>query len=172
MANRSKPACRALLLCLSLCAAAQAAEVPEALKPPAGQTLAFTWQASGVQIYLCQAKKDDPSAAEWVFQAPEAQLGDASGKPAGKHYAGPTWEALDGSKIVGEVKAKEAGRSPGSIPWLLLAVKSEAGKGVLSGIKSIQRLDTVGGAAPQTASKEQVGQTARVPYTASYAFYR
>jgi hypothetical protein len=145
--------------------------IPEALKAPADQVLALELQANGVQIYECRASKDDPARFEWVFKAPEANLLDASGKPAGKHYAGPTWEAPDGSKVVGEVKAKDTSRSAGSIPWLLLGAKSVSGDGLFGRVKSIQRLNTTGGAAPASASPAQAGQEARVPYTATYLFY-
>jgi len=145
--------------------------IPEALKAPADQVLALELQATGVQIYECRATKDDPARFEWVFKAPEANLFDASGKLTGKHYAGPTWEAPDGSKVVGEVKAKDTSRAAGSIPWLLLGAKSASGHGVLGRVMSIQRVNTTGGAAPTSASQDQVGQEARVPYTATYLFY-
>jgi hypothetical protein len=33
-----------------------------------------------------------------------------------KHYAGPTWEAADGSKIVGKALANEPAPKAGAIP--------------------------------------------------------
>jgi hypothetical protein len=133
--------------------------------------LAFELQATGVQIYECRATKDDPSRFEWVFKAPEADLLDAAGKLVGRHYGGPTWEGADGSKVVGEVKAKDTSFSTGSIPWLLLGAKDTSGVGLFSSVKSIQRLNTTGGAAPAEATPAQAGREARVPYTATYAFY-
>ena len=145
--------------------------VPESLRAPSDQVLAFELQATGVQIYECRARKEDPAQFEWIFKAPEADLFDASGLLVGKHYGGPTWESADGSKVVGEVKAKDTSLSSGSIPWLLLGAKTTAGKGLFSPVKSIQRLNTVGGAAPASAGQAQAGQEARVPYTAIYAFF-
>ncbi len=145
--------------------------VPEALAVPAGQVLAFELQATGVQIYACKATRDEPTKFEWAFLTPEADLFDASGKLVGKHYGGPTWEGADGSKVVGEVRAKDTSFSTGSIPWLLLSAKATSGAGLFGSIKSIQRLNTTGGAAPMMASEAQAGQEARVPYTASYAFF-
>ncbi|MGD0586873.1 MAG: DUF3455 domain-containing protein, partial [Oryzomonas sp.] len=81
-----------------------ASAVPEALKPPAGQRLSLETVGIGVQIYECKPAKDDPKRYEWVFKAPEAELFDSAGKRIGRHYAGPTWEANDGSKVVGEIK--------------------------------------------------------------------
>ena len=35
----------------------------------------------------------------WTLKAPDAQLIDKKGKPFGKHFAGPSWQASDGSSI-------------------------------------------------------------------------
>ena len=75
--------------------------VPPSLQAPAGSTLYLEALASGVQIYECSRKPD--ATYEWTFKAPEATLTARSGQPLGKHYAGPTWEALDGSTTVGVV---------------------------------------------------------------------
>ena len=146
--------------------------VPENLKVPAGQTLSLVSPATGVQIYECGASRTDPTKFEWVFKAPEADLFDLSGKRIGKHYAGPTWESNDGSKVVGEVKARDDGPSASAIPWLLLSAKSTSGSGAFSRTQAIQRLYTVGGKAPAAAcGKGQLGKEARVPYKATYYFY-
>lgn len=146
--------------------------VPENLKVPATQKLTVAAQAKGVQIYECKASAADPTRFEWVFVAPEAELFDTSGKNIGKHYAGPTWESNDGSKVVGEVKARDDGPDANAIPWLLLNAKSTAGTGVFSKTQSIQRVKTVGGKAPAGGcDKAQVGKVARVAYQAMYYFY-
>jgi hypothetical protein len=146
--------------------------VPEALKVPADQVMSLATRATGVQIYECKPGKADPTRFEWVFKAPEAELMDGTGKRIGKHYAGPTWESDDGSKVVGEVKARDDGPDPGAIPWLLLGAKSNSGNGVFSETLTIQRIQTTGGNAPaEGCGQAQEGQQARVPYTASYLFY-
>jgi Protein of unknown function (DUF3455) len=145
--------------------------VPENLKPPQTEKVAFALAAKGVQIYQCSASKNDTTKFEWAFKAPEAELFDRNTTKVGKHYAGPTWESNDGSKIQGEVKAKGV-QSPQAIPWLLLGAKKTEGQGLFSPVKSIQRVDTVGGNAPQTGcDRTQTGKEIRVPYTASYYFY-
>src|SRR5689334_21720360 len=80
--------------------AALAVEAPEALRVPAGQQLAVEMAARGVQVYECFAA--DQGKYAWKLKGPSAELLDAQGRPAGKHYEGPTWEALDGGKVVGE----------------------------------------------------------------------
>jgi hypothetical protein len=145
--------------------------VPENLQPAPSQVLALEAHAVGVQIYTCVAAKAEGAAPAWSLKAPDAMLSDASGAAVAKHYAGPTWEAPDGSKVVGKAKAS-ATPSPGAIPWLLLDVKSTEGKGVFSNITAVQRVATEGGTAPQDGcTAASVGQEVRVPYQAVYRFY-
>ncbi|HEX6829857.1 MAG TPA: DUF3455 domain-containing protein [Burkholderiales bacterium] len=166
----------AALLSVGGCAsgpAVTAPEVPANLRPPASQVLFLEALASGVQIYECASKPDQPSSYEWAFRAPEASLTDPTGRHLGKHFAGPTWESTDGSSVVGEVKARDPGPNPSAIPWLLLGAKSTAGAGVLSKTTSVQRVTTVGGVAPaDPCGATNARQVARVPYTATYYFYR
>jgi hypothetical protein len=161
------------LTILSACATTQAPTppaVPDALRPPAGQAVYLEALATGVQIYECSRKAN--GSFEWAFKAPEAALADRAGHTLGKHYAGPTWESTDGSSVVGEVKARDAGPTPGAIPWLLLAAKSNNGSGVFASAKSIQRVSTVGGVAPKEPCAEtRLKEVARVPYTGTYYFY-
>jgi Protein of unknown function (DUF3455) len=158
---------------LAACASAPPASptVPPALQPPSDTKLSHEVLASGVQVYQCAQKAD--STYDWVFKAPEATLTAKSGAPVGKHYAGPTWEAVDGSMVVGEVKARDPGPSASAIPWLLLAAKSNSGTGIFANAKFIQRVATVGGIAPASGCTESgLKSEARVPYTATYFFYR
>jgi hypothetical protein len=149
-----------------------APNVPENLRVPDRLALSHEVSATGVQIYDCAASKTDPSKFEWVFRAPEADLFDKSGRIIGKHYAGPTWEANDGSKVAGDVKARDDGPDPNAIPWLLLVAKSASGTGTFGRTQSIQRVNTVGGKAPADGcGPAQAGAQARVPYKAVYYFY-
>jgi len=148
-------------------------DAPGNLRAPADQVVSVEALASGFQIYECQSKVDKPSTYEWTFVAPDAVLLDQSGRLLGRHYAGPTWESIDGSSVTGEAKARDPGSNPSSILWLLLTAKSTAGAGVFSATKSIQRLQTVGGVAPaEPCSAANAEQVAEVPYTATYYFYR
>ncbi|MGP8227877.1 MAG: DUF3455 domain-containing protein [Steroidobacteraceae bacterium] len=146
-------------------------EVPTVLQPPAGQILYLEALATGVQIYECAQKTD--LTYEWAFKAPEASLVSRSGHPLGKHYAGPTWESIDGSTVVGVIKARDPGPKNSAIPWLLLAVKATTGAGTFGTTKSIQRVATVGGIAPaEPCASSNLKQVAKVPYKATYYFYR
>jgi len=144
-------------------AASCPAGVPAALAPAADQTLAFALDADGVQKYACNG------AGAWAFVAPEAVLFQGN-QAFIHHYAGPTWEWLDGSTVVG---ARVAGATvdASAIPWLLLRVTNRnAIDGKMTGVTAIQRLVTTGGLAPAGACNP--GDAADVPYTAQYLFYR
>jgi hypothetical protein len=145
--------------------------VPASLGVPAGQSLVRTLWASGVQIYECR-KAADARFPDWVFVAPEATLADASGVPVGHHYAGPTWEAADGSKVVGVVRAKADAAQPGAIAWLLLDTHSTGKPGLFANVTAIQRVATEGGVAPASGcGTATLGKQVGVPYTAQYAQY-
>jgi len=93
-------------------------------------------RAVGVQIYECTQTSEDPARYEWTFKAPDAELFDSAGRKIGKHYAGPTWESNDGSKVVGEVKARYDGPDSNGIPWLLLSAKTTSGAGGEAGYRA------------------------------------
>jgi hypothetical protein len=145
-------------------------QVPDILKVPDGHTVILKALGKGVQIYECKATAADPGKFDWSFTTPEADLTNEKGEKIGKHYRGPTWEANDGSKVVGEKKA-EAPR-PGAIPWLLLEAKSKEGTGKFARVTYIQRVDTEGGVAPGCGCDQaHVKTEVRVPYSANYYFY-
>ena len=143
--------------------------LPASLAAPAGHGLAFELSAEGVQIYVCGGAA---GAFAWAFQAPEAKLVDFRGQPAGTHYAGPTWEGLDGSKVVG-AKVEGATPDPTAIPWLLLRAASNAGTGRMADVTFVQRIQTHGGLAPDGGcGASNVGVVVRVPYHATYCYHR
>jgi hypothetical protein len=149
-----------------------AVAVPEKLNPGAGQWLAMIVVARGVQIDECRPRKDQTGVYEWAFVAPEADLFDGRGTKVGRHYAGPHWEALDGSKILGTVRERVDAPVAGAIPWLLLTAKSVGPDGAFSRITSIQRVNTGGGALPTTDCSQATAATpARIDYTADYDFF-
>jgi len=143
---------------------------PSAVSPPAEARLLIRAVAEGVQIYTCAAQA---SGAAWTLKAPEAVLRDAAGKQViGKHFAGPSWQANDGSTVVGEVAARANAPRGDAIPWLLLRAKSHSGAGQFAEITFVQRIDTVGGQAPPGGCEPGTqGNEVRVPYSATYLFY-
>ena len=137
------------------------------LAPPQERPLLGKYAAKGVQIYVCSL---EGVANKWEFKALEAELTDAQGRLFARHYGSPTWEARDGSKIVGKVLANEPAPKAGAIPWLLLSTYS-SGSGVLAGVRFAQRVNTSGGVGP-TGACPTAGTERRVEYMADYIFYK
>ncbi len=155
---------------LALLAAVTHATAQErSIAPPPNAKLLLEAAAQGVQIYTCKQAND---GYHWVFIAPDAALFDTAGRQIGTHFAGPSWQLDDGSKIVGEVVAQAPAPEPHAITWLLLRVKAHDGHGLLSGVDLVRRIDTQGGAAPATiCDATQATTQARMRYTARYLFY-
>ena len=79
-----------------------------------GDEVVLRTSARGVQIYECRAVAGGSPA--WAFLEPRADL-FVGEHPVGKHFAGPTWEHSDGSRIVGKVVANLPAPDVGAIPW-------------------------------------------------------
>ena len=139
-----------------------AQNVPAALQPPKDETVLMQLVGKGKQIYVCQS-------SAWKLKGPDAQLYTTAGELVGHHFAGPTWEHKDGSRVVGKVVANAPSPDPDSIPWLLLDAASHDGKGAFSEVQSIQRLNTKGGVAPLGACTDN--RETAVPYEAVYNFF-
>lgn len=150
--------------------------VPAEIEAPASATPVLQLAARGTQNYKCQATTT--AGAEWKLVAPDAELfrsAEPAGTPAGKHGAGPTWTLTDGSGVKGDGAAAKKAASPesGSILWLLIPATSNGQPGALQGVTFVQRVGTHGGAAPATGcDAASVGAETKVPYTATYVFYR
>ena len=151
----------------SFCAAAQ--QAPKELRPPANEQFLLQVHAKGDQVYSCKA---DGAQFAWTLKAPEAQLFDKNGQSFGKHFAGPSWEASDGSRVTGKAVANTPSPDADSIPWLLVTVASRSGDGVLAQVTSIQRINTKGGKAPASGcDAAHDGQEYRASYSADYVFF-
>jgi Protein of unknown function (DUF3455) len=164
--------CLALLAICAAWPAAGADDIPASLRVAAGEVVTQKLHAAGVQIYVCNPAKDGAAGFEWALKGPEAELSDQAGNKIAKHYAGPTWEARDGSKVTGETIARADSPDAHAIAWLLLSVKSVSGSGIFASVRFIQRLFTVDGKAPpEGCNAAAAGREVRVPYSAEYWFY-
>jgi Protein of unknown function (DUF3455) len=158
----------ALLLMPGSVAGALAAEtpLPDAIAAP-GEAVVLSVHAEGAQVYECKAGSDGKSA--WAFREPIATL-LVDGKTVGRHYAGPNWEHIDGSAVVGKVTGNAPGASAADIAWLKLSVASQRGSGVLTGVTTVQRINTKGGKLDGACDK--AGTFSSAPYSADYVFLR
>jgi hypothetical protein len=89
-------------------------EVPSKIAVPAGNKLFLVGHAKGVQIYTCNG-----TGTGWGPATPDAKLVDDKGKFVANHFAGPTWQTKDGSKVVA-ARVNGVTVDTTAIPWLLL----------------------------------------------------
>ena len=147
-------------------AAAANAQIPDAVAAP-NEAVVATVHAEGAQIYDCKAGADGKLV--WQFREPIATL-LIDGKTVGRHFAGPGWELADGSAVTGKVAGRAPGASAKDIPLLKLEAVSHRGAGQLTGVTTIQRLNTKGGVIE--GSCEAAGTFLSVPYSADYTFLK
>ena len=151
----------------------EAPSVPPTIEVDEGHRVFLVGHAVGVQIYSCNATA---GAYAWGLVAPRADLYDERGKVIVTHFGGPSWQARDGSTIVGK-RVDGVTVDETAIPWLLLSATPAdpgADDGRLDGTKFIQRVATVGGMAPAaaTCNAGTVGTVEEIPYTADYYFWK
>lgn len=147
---------------------------PPEIRVEAGNKLFLVAHAEGVQIYTCKPTADGYA---WSLSGPRATLYDERGKVVATHYAGPAWEARDGSKVIGKLVRPAPITDRSAIPWLLLSANStSAGPdgARLAGTTFIQRLNTTGGVQPpaDACNASTATMTSEVAYTADYAFWK
>jgi len=143
----------------------------------------------GTQNYVCLPTASGGVA--WSLFTPEATLfNDAAGQVTTHFFSispksgqiRATWQH---SKDTSSIWAKLAEQSteapfvkPGAVAWLKLQQDGTrpgpTGGDKLTITTFVQRVNTVGGAAPETGCDQasQIGSKAFVPYTADYIFYK
>ena len=148
-----------------LAASATSAQIPDAVAAP-NEAVVATIHAEGAQIYDCKAGADGKLV--WQFREPIATL-LVDGKTVRRH-APAELELADGSAVTGKVAGRAAGATPKDIPLLKLEAVSHRRSGQLSGVTTIQQLNTKGGVVE--GSCEAAGTFLSVPYSADYTFLR
>jgi FtsP/CotA-like multicopper oxidase with cupredoxin domain len=143
--------------------------VPGQIQPDTDSNKVFLiGHGVGVQIYTC-------NGSVWSAAVPRANLYDDNGKLIISHFAGPSWQAADGSKAVGTVVNKVIVDET-AIPWVLLSATTTPGPDGdrLVDTTFIQRLYTTGGLTPPAAdcNAATANTVVEVPYTAEYVFWK
>ena len=142
------------------------AQLPDAIAALDAAPL-VTLHAEGAQIYECKTGSD--AKLTCTFREPIASL-MLDGRTVGRHYAGPTWEYVDGSSVQAKVVGNAPGATANDIPWLKLEVVERRGTGALAGADIIQQINTAGGVLH--GSCERAGSLRSVAYSADYVFRR
>ena len=174
--------------------------VPDNIKVPAGNKLFLVGHAVGTQNYVCvpsgtsvrfvlftpEATLFDEEGEQLTthYFSPNPQESNTDPKVISAHTIRATWQdSKDASTVWGMVKLGDSSTDsnyvePGAIPWLRVTIvghqEGPIGGDRLSGTTFIQRVNTHGGAAPSTGctSLGDLGNTAFVPYTTDYYFYK
>ena len=162
---------------------------PDLDEVPSSNKVVFVGHAIGTQNYVCL-----PSGAGVAYSlfTPEATLFAKNGQQLTTHFFSPnpeeegvvvraTWQDSHDSSIVwGKVTDSSTDANfvaPGAIAWLTVETagvqEGPLGRGQMTEITFIQRLNTVGGSAPATGCSvsTDVGRKAFVPYRADYFFF-
>ena len=128
---------------------------------------------NGVQKYICTASttgtKFSPPVPHVILLEGDRDEGDL----VAIHFAGPTWQALDGSTVVGDISTVQIAPAsdPDGVPWLRLNAKSNGGTGVLSRMAYIQQLYADGGKAPAGGCDQaHIQAEVLVEYSGQYFF--
>jgi len=174
--------------------------VPANIQVPAGNKLFLVGHAQGTQNYVCVpggtgvrfvlftpeatlfGEQGEQLSTHYFGPNPDELNTDP--RVLSDHPIRAAWQdSRDSSTVWGQVKPGNSSSDPayvepGAIPWLLVTIVGKqdgpTGGDRLSKTTFIQRLNTQGGAAPSTGctSSEDLGNTAFVPYTTEYYFYR
>ncbi len=174
--------------------------VPGNIQVPAGNKLFLVGHAVGTQNYVCvpsgagvrfalftpQATLFDEEGEELIthYFSPNPEEPNTDPKVISNYTIRAAWQdSKDSSTVWGKVNPGNSSSDsnyvePGAIPWLLVTIAGHqdgpTGGDRLSGTTFIQRLNTHGGVAPSTGctSLGDLGNTAFVPYTTDYYFYK
>ncbi len=185
----------ALTIALPLAAHAQTVTpppVPPGLEVEAPNQAFLLGRGVGTQNYVCQpASSLGLGRVAWTLFTPQATLFTDQGDQLTTHFFSPnpeeggtvvraTWEDSRDTSIVWARAIATAADPTGSgaIPWVLLKTAGTAvgpiGGNTFLGTTFVQRLNTVGGSAPETGCDipTDIGRKAFIPYTADYFFYK
>lgn len=173
MGNRSLLTAAVLALALPAAAAIpEPAGLAAGLRAPATEEPSFMLNGNGAYIYQCRQSPLDPNAYEWGFVAPDATLYDGSRTTARHATVGLYESASDRSSTSGVVRSSQSAGAT-NLPWVLIRAQPLSENGLFANVTSIQRVNTVGGAAPTTGcGPDNTGAEQRVDFRADYYFYK
>lgn len=170
--------------------------VPDTIKVEEPHKVFLVGHATGTQNYVClpcdPSTPNCPLGVAYKLFTPQATLFNDRGRQITTHFFSPNpfenglvraaWQhSQDTSAVWGQVTGSSSDPNfvtPGAIPWLRIqivgALAGPTGGDKLTKTTFVQRVNTVGGAAPSTACSlsADIGNQAFVPYTADYFFYK
>ena len=162
--------------------------VPTNIQVPEGNQAFLIGHGDGSQNYVCSPAKSLGQVA-WTLFTPQATLFDDDGGQLTSHFFSPnphevdtpvraTWRNSQDTSTVWAKANAQAIVNADAITWVLLEVVGKevgpTGGATLFGTTFIQRVNTIGGLAPETGcdTPADLGKKAFQPYTADYVFYK
>ena len=110
------------------------------------------------------------------LHAPRANLFDDNGRLIIAHFGGSTWQATDGSTVVGKAEASST-VDASAVPWLRLAATSTAAgprrlPALADHVHPTDRNHRWLAPAAAECNAARAGTVTEIPYTADYYFWQ
>ena len=138
--------------------------------PPDEASLRATYIGTGYQQFQCVA---DKRGYYWRFVAPEVVIRDATGNVFAQQGADFTFHAADGSSLKATISAADTSGSNSRMKNVLFEVIPRGNPtGTLSHFRWVKRTDAVGGIPLSPCRRNVLGTFLKVPFHATYAFFR
>jgi hypothetical protein len=115
-----------------------------------------------------------PGAGIWQAGGGLSEPGEQADEHSSSHIRlapGWVWRDQQGNAAVGIVEKTTPDPEDLSIPWTLFRVERPVDRGILSGIRYIQLVNTHAGGPPAKPPK-RAGEITKVPFYAQYLLYR
>lgn len=163
--------CRFFLFILPLiltgCSTLQ--NVLDPLSPSGDSSAAFVLTGKGVQQFQCTS---DAGGRYWKFITPQAQLTNDKGRVVARQSSDGSFFAEDGSMLASKIEKYAKESTAGNIRDLVYKTTHRGKPGLFSGITHVKRSNGQGGVPLTRCSPSQLGTTLKVPFTATFTFYR
>jgi hypothetical protein len=148
------------------------------IAPPPGHGRGLVLEGDGEHHYEAGETSGGQDKLVWELRYITANLSVAGAavpdeqRQAATVWLSPEqiWSASDGSTATGEVVKEFPAPGKTDAPWLLYRVTDASGGGILSGVRYVQRIFTIGGL-PSPYRPHRPGEVLRVPYHAQYLLY-
>lgn len=160
---------RACLLAIPLALSACSTFQKPTIEAPQDSIAVMQLEASGEQIFQCSR---DMKGWFWRFETPNAYLFDpATNQALAKHGYRFSFTHNDGSTIY--TRIIRVGENDGkNIPEALFSVIEHKNNGRLGNVRYVLRTKTSGGMPTRSCTEARKDQWLKVPFEATYTFYR
>lgn len=139
------------------------------IQQPPKAVAVMTLQGSGVNLFQCATDEKGPY---WRFVAPQLELKNRKNITQVSQGAEFTFIAQDGSKLRAKIIQSMPSKKTPNVYDVLFETGSYGRTGLLTGIEYVKRTNSTDGIPLTACSPAQLGQTLKVPFKATFTFYR